>query len=230
MIYSFFGAIFVDPLEMFRVLVPVGLEFGKASFGFSQGCNFKLLQKIEANDILNIFYALFLHHEIWVKHPFWDDKPIGSASFSHCAGSASAWFLAPMSHENSPRLPSASDSASEASFLGLAADACVGAAGGPWDGFLKHGTLGCRASRVRVPLKVGWFDTSNGWTWDILRHFFVFWSQKMLVCVLEVCVLQLVGQGPVAQKYMREAGRGGWKAKHWHDGNQIPKSMGISGS
>lgn len=37
-----------------------------------------------------------------------------------------------------------------------------------------------------------------------------FWSQKMLVCGLEVCVLQLVGQGPVAQKYMREAGpRGG---------------------
>jgi len=33
-----------------------------------------------------------------------------------------------------------------------------------------------------------------------------FWSQKMLVCGLEVCVLQLVGQGPVAQKYMREAG------------------------
>ena len=66
-----------------------------------------------------------------------------------------------MSHENSPRLPSASDSASEASFLGLAADACVGAAGGPWDGFFKDGTLGCRA-RVRVPLKVGWFDTSNG--------------------------------------------------------------------
>ena len=30
----------------------------------------------------------------------------------------------------------------------------------------------------------------------------------MLRRVLEVCVLQLVGQGPVAQKYMREAGCG----------------------
>ena len=45
----------------------------------------------------------------------------------------------------------------------------------------------------------------------------------MLRRVLEVCVLQLVGQGPVAQKYMREAGSGGLAIRKKIGGFSVPK-------